>query len=671
MLKKLRDRVRQRNQRRVRRAPTILQMEVTECGVASLAMVLAYYGRWVSLEALRVTCGVSRDGCRADTLIRAARRYEFDCNAFRAEPDQLVRVPMPCILHWEFNHFVVLEGLTKSHAYLNDPAVGRRRITWAELGAGFTGVVLAMRPKSGFIRGGSKPALLPFVVQQLKHSKAAVGVLVMISLALVIPGLMIPAFSRIFVDDILAAGNQDWLRPFLLGMAGTALLRGLCMALQQSLSLRLQGKLAITQMSRVVWHVVSLPLEFFTQRQAGDIANRISGAEQVSRLLANGLAVNALNLIETGFFALLMAAYDLPLAGLCLSIVSLNLVAMVLLGGRYEDVNRTLSSERGTLVGSTLRQVSGIEGLKANGLEGYFFGGWAGYQAKYLNKCHEAGLYAVVMQMVPTFTSAMATVAILGLGAWQILHGSLTLGGLVAFQSLMMSFAAPITNLVQLSASVQAAKGDVARLQDIFNYPAETVAHPPLEAQSRTKLSGRITIRDLRFGYSPLATPLVDGLSLQLQPGMRVALVGASGSGKSTVARLISGLYQPWDGQICFDDLPREQIPAEVFAASLACVDQEISLFDASLRDNLTYGIAAFPMRRYSAPCGMPRSTMSLPAGPATSNARWSREAAISAAASASALKLPGHWSTNRRSCYWMKRRRLWIPSRSRPSTLI
>jgi NHLM bacteriocin system ABC transporter peptidase/ATP-binding protein len=588
MLKKLRERIQQRMERRVRQTPTILQMEVTECGVASLAMVLAYYGRWISLEELRVTCGVSRDGCRADTLIRAARRYELACNAFRAEPEQLARVPMPCILHWEFNHFVVLEGLTKRHAYLNDPAVGRRRITWAELSAGFTGVVLAMRPKRGFSRGGAKPALLRFLVQQLQHSKAAVAILMMISLALVIPGLMIPAFSRIFVDDILVAGNQNWLRPFLLGIAATALLRSLCMTVQQSLSLRLQGKLAVTMMSRVVWHVLSLPLEFFTQRQAGDIANRISGGEQVSRLLANGLAVNALSLVETGFFALLMAAYDLPLAGLCLSIVCLNVVATVLLGGRHEDVNRSLSSERGTLVGTTLRQISGIEGLKANGLEGYFFGGWAGYQAKYLNKYHEAGLYAVVMQMMPVFTSAMATAAILGFGSWQIIHGSLTIGALVAFQSLTMSFAAPITNLVQLTASMQAAKGDIARLLDVFNYPAEPVEHPPLEAQAGTKLSGRIKIRDLRFGYSPLAAPLVDGLSLELQPGMRVALVGASGSGKSTVSRLISGLYRPWGGQIWFDGRPRDQIPAEVFAASLAYVDQEISLFDASLRDNLT-----------------------------------------------------------------------------------
>jgi NHLM bacteriocin system ABC transporter peptidase/ATP-binding protein len=569
--------------------PTILQMEIAECGVASLAIILAHHGKWVPLERLRAACGVTALGTRANSLIRAARHFGLSCDAFRAEPHQLDKVPMPCIIHWEFWHFLVLEGLSERFAWLNDPAVGRRRVTIGEFDDCFTGVVLAMQPAPGFAPSGRRPDYYGFLARQLTHSRRAVAMLIAISLALVVPGLVIPAYSRIFVDEILVASNHNWLRPLLLGLASTAVVRVLCTAVQQSLSLRLQRKLTVTLASRMLWHILSLPLEFFGHRMPGDIVHRISATEQISRLLANGLAVNVLNLIEAAFFGLLMAVYDPPLAAICTAIMCLNVVATLAFGHRNEDANRSLAVERGRLFAATSHYFGSIEGIRANGLEGDCFAGWAGYQARYLNKQREAGIFAALQTAAPSFTTALSMAAILCFGSWQVMGGALTIGGLVAFQSLMMSFSRPITNLVLLGANIQAAKGDVARLLDLFNYPPERQKQAEsLSPDLPPRLSGHMRIENLQFGYAPLDSPLLDSLSLHVDPGMRIAFVGASGSGKSTVARLICGLYEPWSGEVRFDGLPIEQISSTVFSGSIAYVDQDIMLFEGSLRENLT-----------------------------------------------------------------------------------
>ncbi|MFI4987170.1 MAG: NHLP family bacteriocin export ABC transporter peptidase/permease/ATPase subunit, partial [Alphaproteobacteria bacterium] len=508
---------------------------------------------------------------------------------FRKEPATLDELPMPCIIHWNFNHFVVLEGLSAEHAYLNDPAVGRRRVDLAEFNGAFTGVVLAFQPGEDFRRLGRKPAAFRLMARELSRSKPAVLLLLVVSFALVVPGIVIPAFSRIFVDDILIGGSANWLVPLLIGMAVTALARALITGLQQSLLLRLETKLAVTMISRFLWHVLFLPMEFFTQRHAGDIASRVAANEQIARLLSGGLATNALNLLSLAFFAVAMAIYDLELAALGVGMSLLNVVALKLVSARREDLNRSLAVERGKLNASTVGIIRTIETLKASGLEDDAFARWAGFQAKVLNAEQGLGAYSAILEIGPPFVAALTTAVILGIGGMRVIDGAMTIGSLVAFQSLMVSFAAPITALVQLGGNFQAIKGDLARLADVFNYPADAAEHgsagrggvPP-------KLSGRIEISALRFGYSPLEPPLIDGLSLALEPGMRVALVGASGSGKSTVGRLVSGLCKPWSGDIRCDGTPLAEVPPTVFANSVAYVDQDVFLFEGSARDNLT-----------------------------------------------------------------------------------
>ena len=573
----------------VRRTPTVLQMEAVECGAAALSMILAYYGAWVPLEQLRVACGVSRDGSKASNIVKAAREFGLAAKGYRKEPATLHELQMPCIIHWNFNHFVVLEGIDGERVYINDPAMGRRELDMAELDLAFTGVALAMEPTPAFRKIGSRPRGLKLLLRELRGSRAAVALLIAVSLALVFPGIIIPGFSKVFIDEVLIQNNGSWLVPLLIGMGITALFRMVVMALQQSLVLRLQTKLAVVMISRFLWHVMSLPMTFFAQRHAGDVANRVATNEQIARLLSGGIVTNALSLTSVVFFAVAMAFYDVLLAAVGVGMSLINVVALKIITERREDLSRSLALEQGKLVGSTVSAVRTIESLKAGGLEDEAFGQWAGIQAKSLNAEQELGATSVYLEMLPTLLTGLTVAVILGIGGLRVIEGSLTLGGLVAFQSLMASFAEPITALVNQVGSFQVIKGGLERLEDVYNYPREERVRNAARADPLPpKLAGRIELSNVEFGYSTLEPPLLSDVSISIEPGTRVALVGPSGSGKSTLGRLICGLYRPWAGDIRIDGWPLPDIPPDVFANSVAYVDQDIFLFEGTARDNLT-----------------------------------------------------------------------------------
>jgi len=573
----------------VKRTPTVLQMEAVECGAAALAMVLAYHGAWIPLEQLRVACGVSRDGSKASNIVRAARRFGLAAKGFRKEPSTLHDLPMPCIIHWNFNHFVVLEGIDGHRVYINDPAIGRRRIDMAELDLAFTGVALAMERTEAFKKLGRKPQGLRLLLRELRGSKQTVGLLVILSFALILPSIVAAGFSKIFIDDILIKHTTGWLVPLLIGMAVTAMLRAGLTIVRQSLLLRLQTKLAVVMISRFLWHIMALPVEFFTQRHAGDIASRVAANEQIARLLSSGVAANALNLTSISFFAAAMAIYDVPLAAIGVSMSLANVLTLKFIGERRQDLSRSLALEQGKLVGATVGAVRTIETLKASGLEDEAFGQWSGIQAKALNAEQELGVSAILLEMLPTLFSGLTVAAILGIGGLRVIEGSLTLGSLVAFQSLMASFSEPVTDLVNYAGSLQTIKGALERLEDVYNYPLDN-SGKNVDAANRfpSKLTGRIAISNIQFGYSILEPPLLADLSISIQPGSRVALVGASGSGKTTLGKLICGLYKPWAGEIRIDGWTLPEIPPQVFANTIAYVDQDIFLFEGTARDNLT-----------------------------------------------------------------------------------
>ncbi|MBW7967760.1 NHLP family bacteriocin export ABC transporter peptidase/permease/ATPase subunit [Bradyrhizobium sp. BR 10261] len=573
----------------VKKTPTVLQMEAAECGAACLAMVLAHYGRWVPLEQLRVECGVSRDGSKASNVVRAARRFGLSAKGFRQEIATLPTTPTPCIIHWNFNHFVVLDGIDGKFAYINDPAFGRRRIGLDELDRSFTGVVLTMEPTAAFVAQGSKPGGLRLLVRELRGSKAAVGLLVLLSFVMVLPGLVAASFSKIFIDDVLIQHLDGWLRPLLVGMAVTALIRTILTLLQQSLLLRLQTKLSVVMISRFLWRVMALPMEFFTQRHAGDIATRVAANEQIARLLAGGIAANVLNLTSVVFFAFAMVVYDPWLAAICVALSMLNVLSLRLSHRRREDLSRGLSQERGKSLGAVVSIVRTIETIKASGLEDEAFGQWAGVHAKLLNAERELASSSILLDMIPTLISGLSMTAILILGGLRVIEGSLTLGSLVAFQSLMASFSEPVATLVNQASGFQLIRGALDRLEDVYNYPlGDKPRQNGSERHLPAKLSGRIELRNVQFGYSLLEPPLISELSINIRPGSRVAIVGASGSGKSTLGRLICGLNKPWAGEILIDGAPLADVPPEILANSIAYVDQDIFLFEGTVRDNLT-----------------------------------------------------------------------------------
>lgn len=585
--------------RRVK-TPTVLQMEAVECGAAALSIILAYHGRHVPLEELRLACGVSRDGSKASHVLKAARQYGLTAKGYRYEPATLRRQTMPVIVFWSFNHFLVVEGFKKDRVYLNDPATGPRVVDAKEFDESYTGVALLFEPGPEFKKGGSRPGFVKTLARRLKGAEVALSYTLLASLALVIPGLVIPTFTKIFVDEYLVRGAQDWLRPLLLGMALTAVLRAALTHLQQSRLLQLETWLALTSSSAFFWHVLRLPIEFFNQRYAGDIAQRVGSNDTVAQLLSGELATQAIGALTAVFYAALMLQYDATLAGVGIAISALNLLVLWRVSRTRRDANLRLLQERGKLLATTMGGIRTIETLKATGAEQDFFMRWSGHKAKALNTEQRLEVYTRLLAALPVLLTSLNSAEVLTLGGLRVMEGSLTVGMLVAFQSLMASFTDPVNKLVALGGKLQEAEGDLTRLDDVLRYPLDGSASSgasdlPEDSASPPRLMGRLELREVTFGYSRLEPALIENFNLTLTPGARVALVGGSGSGKSTIARLVAGLYQPWAGDILFDGQPRERLPRAVLNNSLAYVDQDIFLFEGTVRDNLSLWDATVP----------------------------------------------------------------------------
>lgn len=587
------------------RTPTVLQMEEVECGAAALAIVLAYHGRQVPLERLRIDCGVSRDGSNALNIVKAARRYALETKAFRKEPAELRGMKLPMIIHWQFNHFVVLEGFGRGKVYINDPSAGPRAVAAEEFDASFTGIALTFEPTDQFIRRKENWQTIRALKSRLAGTGDTLAYVVLTGLLLVVPGLVIPAFSRIFVDDVLLAGLNNWIVPLLAGMGLTALLRGLLTLLRQHFLIRLETGLSMNMSGRFFWHVLRLPIAFFQQRHAGEIASRIAVNSRLAHLLGGELAVALLDLLMVVFYFILMIQYSWLLTLLGIVIALANFVFLRFISRVQTDRNQRLMLDDGKMDGVSMSGLGLIETLKASGAEADFFRRWAGWQSKLLNSQQKLGATGQYVTTVPGFLFAMNEMAILTAGGLYVMNGTFTIGMLVAFQSLMASFLDPVGRILRLGASWQEIAGSLSRLDDVYRYPTASsssaaqkdaiVPEPPgvdkrqaAAVSGRPKLQGAINLTGVSFGYNPLEQPLIADFHLALKPGEHIALAGGTGSGKSTIAKLITGLHEPQAGEIRFDGMPRGEIPPAVLAGSLASVDQEIRLFQGAIRDNIT-----------------------------------------------------------------------------------
>lgn len=577
------------------KVPTVLQMEAVECGAASLAMILGYYGKYLPLEELRIACGVSRDGSKASNILKAAKRYGLVAKGFKKEPNDLKQIEGPVIVHWNFNHFLVLEGFKNNKVYLNDPASGPRIVTEEEFDQSFTGVVLTFQKGEDFTPSAGKPSIYSALRKRLKGSEVALAFIILLGAAMVIPGLVIPVFSKIFIDDILLANRDNWLRPLLIGMGITAILRGTMTWIQQYYLLKLDTKISLSTSGQFLWHLLRLPAEFFTQRQSGDISSRMQSNNNVASLLSGQLATTAIDFVMIVFYFILMTRYNIVLALVGVLAAFINVLYLKYVASKRIDQNRKLLQDRGKLQANAMSGLQVIETLKATGSEGDFFAKWSGYQAKALNNEQKMGVSTQFLSAIPVFLTSLTNAAVLVAGGFFVMYGQMTIGMLVAFQSLMTSFMTPVNNMVSLGSKLQELEGDMNRLDDVLKYPADDiVSGEPDDSgeveylKQQEKLAGYIDIRDLSFGYSILEPPLIQNFSLSLKPGSRVALIGGSGSGKSTIAKLISGVYKPWSGEVLFDGIARERLPKSVITNSLSVVDQDINMFSGTIRNNLT-----------------------------------------------------------------------------------
>lgn len=579
-----------RRSRRVR-TPTILQMEVVECGAACLAMILAHYGKWVPLDQMRRDCGVSRDGSKASYMVKAARNHGMIANAVRTSPETLKTVPFPVIVFWQLDHFVVVEGYDKKGWYLNDPAVGPRTVDHDQFDKSFTGICLTFTKGPGFVKGGHRPSVVRSLWSRAQGVGAAICYAVLAGLCLTVIGLVIPCYLKVYVDHYLIGRDTHWLKPLLWIMLLTPILQVAIGWLQQNVILRLNTKLALSMSAQFFHHLLRLPIEFYAQRYCGEVQSRLALNDRVAVLLTGQLSGTILNCMTAVFFVIVMAQYSLLLTSVGVLGSLLNLAALSFVARKRTDLNQRLLQEQGKLMGVSMSGLASIETVKSNGSEPDMFRRWAGFQAQVVNSTQNLALWSSALNMVPALVTSAGLVAVMGIGGLRVMQGYLTIGDLIAFQSLMASFVAPINSLVGLGSQLQEVQGSLLRLDDVLGNKTDTQLTKTEALQlppgTSSKLRGKVELRDVSFVYGVFDKSFIEKLNLTIGPGSRVALVGASGCGKTTVANMVAGLYAPTDGEILFDGKQRSEIPRSVMANSLAKVDQDILLFEGTIRDNI------------------------------------------------------------------------------------
>lgn len=571
------------------KVPVVMQMEALECGAASLAMILAYHGRWVPLERMRLACGVSRDGSNVKSLKKAAAGYGLTARAFRYEMDMIEKIPVPAIIHWNFNHFVVLCGFTKKGAVLNDPARGRVTVSMKEFDKAFTGVVVTFEKNEDFREGGEKRSVMEFAAKRLRGTKPAILFVLVTTVFLTIVGIVQPLFAKVFMDYILTRGNTDWLYPFIGIMAAVVLFSIAVNFLQAVYMRKIQGKFAIVANSEFMWHVLRLPMNFFSQRNAGDLVSRQSLNQSITNTLVGDLAPAGLDLVTLVLYLVIMFRYSVILTAVGLVTVAVNLFSAGFISNKIMNISRVAMRERGKVESTTTSGIEMIETIKAAGAETGFFERWSGFIARESvenNRVLKTNLY---LNTVPQFLSSLANSSVLLIGALLIIRGEFTVGMLMAFQGFISQFITPALTLTNVGNTIQQMRASMERVEDVMEYPTD-VDYSREDEESLSgaqKLSGHIQLKDVTFGYSTNAVPLISGFYIDIKPGSKVAFVGASGCGKSTMTKLISGLYKPWSGTIEFDGRPMEELNRMIFTSSIAVVDQDIILFQDSIRSNI------------------------------------------------------------------------------------
>ena len=572
------------------RVPVVMQMEALECGAASLTMVLAYYGKWIPLEKVRQDCGVSRDGSNARNLLMAARSYGLKAQGYRFEPDDLkAGGEFPCIIHWNFNHFVVLCGFRGNCAVINDPARGTVKVPMDVFDEAFTGVCLMFAPDEGFEPGGKPKSVMAFARERLRGAGGAVAFVVLTSLITALIGVINPAFTRIFYDRLLTGQNPEWFIPTIAAMSALAAVQIIVASAEAICSLRINGKLAVIGSTTFLWQVLRMPMEFFSQRMAGDIQQRQGDNASIANSLVSTLAPLALQTVMMVFYLVVMIRYSWQLTLVGVASIVIDAAMSRVISAKRVNITRVQMRDQGKLSSTAVAGIEMIETIKASGTENGYFARWAGFQASVNTQKVRYERLNAYLGMIPTLVTTLTNTVVLAMGVWYAMEGSFTVGMITAFQAFLAAFTAPATALVYAGQTMQEMRTRMERVEDVMQYPVDVREEQDDDAGERgyAKLTGEVELKNVTFGYSRLAPPLIEDFSMHVKPGSTVAFVGESGCGKSTLSKLLSGLYKPWSGEILFGGVPQSDIPRSVFTGSLAVVDQDIILFEDTIANNI------------------------------------------------------------------------------------
>ena len=572
------------------KVPVVIQLEALECGAACLTMILAYYEKHIPLEQVRVDCGVSRDGSNAKNILKAARSYGLTAKGYRYEPAALKESgQFPCIIHWNFNHFVVLCGFKKNKAVINDPAKGTVLVDMDTFDTSFTGICLVFEPGEVFEPGGKPKSIWKFAKKKFQGTGAAFALVVITTVITSLIGILTPGFSNVFADRLLSGTNPEWFYPFIFGMSGIVLIQIIVSWISQVYTLKADGKIAIVSNSEYMWHVLRLPVEFFSQRMAGDVISRKSQNASIANTL---ISVMAPLVIESGmlvFYLFVMLRYSPLLTLIGILSILLNLLLSRYISGRRVNLARVMSRDEGKLQGMTIAGVEMMETIKASGAENGFFERWSGTQAAVNRGKVKFTKMNAYLGILPTTLSVLTGALVFMGSVWLCMNGEWTVGMITAFSGFLTSFMSPANQIIGATQMFQEMRTSMERIEDVMEYPVD-VDYSKVEKDPEggfDKLTGKIELKNITFGYSRLSEPLLKDFSMTLEPGQSVAFVGSSGCGKSTLAKLISGLYKPWSGEILFDGKPISEINRNVFTGSLAVVDQDIILFEDTVAENI------------------------------------------------------------------------------------
>ena len=567
-------------------------MEAVECGAASLSMVLGYFGCYRPLAEVRMQCGVSRDGSKATNILKAAKHYGFRAKGLTRSFKKLQETQLPVVIFWNFNHFVTLEGFGKNSVFINDPGVGHREVSIKEFKAAFTGVTLSIQPGEEFKKTGRKPSVWPSLFRTLRGYEKGFLYIFLASLLLVLPQFLLPAATQVFIDNVLLDKRTDWFRPLISFLAGVLFLQVAVDSLKALISRRLQLMQMISLNTGFIWRLLRLPISFYTQRYPGEVVDRTKLNDSIAQTVSGPMSEVVANAITMLVLGTVLCFYNvwLTLIGVGFSLV--NFLVLSKLTAKRKEANLSASLEMGKVQGCAIAGIQSIETIKAGGQEITFYTKFGGYLAKGMNSMQRLQSSSLALAVLPDFAKQMTGLLILLLGGLSVMEGQMTVGMLVAFYSMMTNFLRPLQEIFNFSSNIQELTGNVVRVEDVMSNPPEPDRPDEIRVDEAgrpiVRLSGQVEVDNLQFGFNPNMPPLIEDFSLKLNPGNSVALVGGSGSGKSTIAKIVCGLYKPLRGEILIGGTDLAKIPSVVFRNTLGFVEQEFGIFEGSIRDNLS-----------------------------------------------------------------------------------